>query len=130
MEFLMGQPLSFCLFHYCIRHGMREMLFQTGCKTKHVGFFVLSKGNDLCYPGTSMCKGTCFIENNGICRSYRLQEFPPLTVTCAFPASRIAESTAKGIANFSAQEKSTIRTDKARATLRVNAKLNKLPTKV
>ena len=58
------------------------------------------------------------------------RNFPPLTVTCAFPASRIAESTAKGIANFSAQEKSTIRTDKARATLRVNAKLNKLPTKV
>ena len=58
------------------------------------------------------------------------RNLPPFTVMCSRPASRIAESTARGIANFSAQEKSTISTDRARVTFRVRAKLNKLPANV
>ena len=58
------------------------------------------------------------------------RNLPPFTVMCSRPASRIAESTARGIANFSAQEKSTMSTDRARVTFRVRAKLNKLPANV
>ena len=42
----------------------------------------------------------------------------------------MADSTASGIASLSAQEKSTIRTDSARVTLRVSRKLSALPASV
>ena len=58
------------------------------------------------------------------------RNLPPFTVMCSRPASRMAESTAKGMASFRAQEKSTMSTDRARGTLRVKAKLNRLPAKV
>ena len=58
------------------------------------------------------------------------RNFPPLTVMCSRPASRMAEITARGMASFRAQEKSTISTDKARVTFRVRARLTRLPAKV
>ncbi len=45
---------------------------------------------------------------------------PPLTVAWQSLASRMADSTARGMASFRAQEKSTISTDRARVTLRVS----------
>ena len=42
----------------------------------------------------------------------------------------MAESTANGMASFSAHEKSTIRTERARTALRVSARLSRLPIKV
>ena len=44
---------------------------------------------------------------------------PPFTVARKSLASRMADRTARGMASFRAQEKSTIRTDRARVTLRV-----------
>ena len=58
------------------------------------------------------------------------KNLPPFTVICSFPASRMAESTASGMENFNAQEKSTISTDKARRIFRVSRKLKILPAKV
>ena len=46
--------------------------------------------------------------------------FPPFTVILLFPASLIAESTARGMESFNAHEKSTIRTDNALVTFLVN----------
>ena len=58
------------------------------------------------------------------------RNFPPFTVICSRPASRMADSTASGMASFKAQEKSTISTDKARVTFRVRIRLSRLPAKV
>ena len=58
------------------------------------------------------------------------KNLPPFTVICSLPASLIAESTASGMENFNAQEKSTMSTDKARNILRVSKKLKILPAKV
>ena len=52
------------------------------------------------------------------------------TVMCSRPASRMAESTARGMASFRAQEKSTMSTDKARVRFRVSTRLTRLPAKV
>ena len=46
---------------------------------------------------------------------------PPFTVMWYSPHSRMAESTASGMESFSAQEKSTIKMEMARVTLRVKA---------
>ena len=46
---------------------------------------------------------------------------PPFTVMWYSPHSRMAESTASGMESFSAQEKSTMRMEMARVTLRVKA---------
>ena len=58
------------------------------------------------------------------------RNLPPLTVMCSRPASRMADMTAKGIASFKAQEKSTMSTDRARVTFRVRSKSSRLPAKV
>ena len=58
------------------------------------------------------------------------RNLPPLTVMPQFPASRMAESTASGIASFSAQEKSTISTESARVVFRVSSHVKPLPRSV
>jgi len=56
--------------------------------------------------------------------------FPPFTVIPFCPASRIAERTEIGIASFNAQEKSTIRTERAFVILRVTAQTSPVPRSV
>ena len=48
------------------------------------------------------------------------RNLPPLTVVWLPLASRMADSTARGMASFRAQEKSTISTDRERVTFRVS----------
>ena len=55
---------------------------------------------------------------------------PPFTVIWQLPASRMAESTDRGIASFSAQEKSTIRMDRAFVTLRVSSHVRMVPPRL
>ena len=56
--------------------------------------------------------------------------FPPFTVTWCRPASRMADSTEMGMASFSAQEKSTIRTASAFVTFRVRSHTRIVPMRV
>ena len=58
------------------------------------------------------------------------KNLPPFTVISCALDSRIADSTDNGIANFNAQEKSTINTDNAFTVLRVNANVRPVPKNV
>ena len=58
------------------------------------------------------------------------RNLPPLTVILKLPASRIAERTDTGIASFSAQEKSTINTERALVTFLVKSQVRAVPASV
>ena len=58
------------------------------------------------------------------------RNFPPFTVIPYPPASRIAESTVRGMASFRAQEKSTMSTDNAFVTFLVRSPAATVPSRV
>ena len=77
-----------------------------------------------------MGEGAGLVKDDGVRLCCRFQELAALdgdVLASRFPHG---ESTASGMASFSAQEKSTMSTDSARGTFRVRAKLSRLPAKV
>ena len=78
MHFIMIQLFLFRRIYHRFRHGMRKMLFHTGCKTqKFVRLFAVKNH----HPGYSrLCHGqsSCFIKDDGVCISHSLQIFSAL----------------------------------------------------
>ena len=77
-----------------------------------------------------MGKGAGLIKDDGVRFGCGFQKPAALDGDVLTPGSRMADMTAKGIASFKAQEKSTMSTDRARVTFRVRSKSSRLPAKV
>ena len=104
------------------------MLLQTGGQAEHLRLLLPLKGR-LRHPWAGVGEGAGLVKDDGVRLATASRNLPPLTVMCSRPASRMAESTARGMASFRAQEKSTISTDRARVTFRVRARLSRLPAR-
>ena len=111
-------------------HRVREVFFQTGRNAQHLALAAPAERDDLRHPRAGVGQRAGFVKDDGIRFGHGLQDLPPLTVMCRPPASRMADSTASGMASLSAHEKSTISTDSARVTLRVSPRLSTLPASV
>ena len=77
-----------------------------------------------------MGEGAGLIKDNGIRFGCGFQKLAALDGDMLPPGLRMADMTARGIASFKAQEKSTMSTDRARVTFRVRSKSSRLPAKV
>src|SRR5699024_8598927 len=125
-----AQAPALGLLHHGVGHGMGEVLLQAGGQPQHFGFLFAAEGHHLSHRGQAWVRVPVLSKTMVSAAATASRNLPPLTVIWARPASRMAERTARGMASFSAQEKSTISTDRARATFRVRAKLMRLPAKV
>ena len=109
---------------------MGEVLLQAGGQTEHLLLSFSVEGTIFATRGQAWVRVPVLSKTMVSAFATASRNLPPLTVMCSRPASRMAESTARGMASFRAQEKSTMSTDRARVTFRVSARLNRLPAKV
>ena len=106
------------------------------CSSRHAAMRSNSSGSCPLKDSTLTTVGFAFVSvpvlsNTIVCASAMASRYrPPFTVTLCCPASRIAESTEIGIASFSAQEKSTIRTDSVFVTFLVSTYVSAVPASV
>ena len=67
MHLLMNQPAADGLLYHRIRHGMWEMLFQTGSDPQHLILVTALESHHISYRWLCLGQGPRLIKNNSVC---------------------------------------------------------------
>ena len=90
MKLLMNQITFYCLIDNRLCHGMRKMLFQTGCDPEKLIGWLSVKGNHVHYGRLRLCQCSGFVKYYRICLCHCLQKFSALNrnIICTCLADR------------------------------------------